>query len=366
MKICFVVEDIYPTLSSPKGIVKPNGRAIILKNIGRGLSNMGYDISYITMDYGQPEAEKVDGFTIYKLHRPNEGIPGLRFLLKKVPKLLRALKKADADIYAFACPDSFVGIISRFCRRKNKKFVFLGMSDKDFESEIHDISLRDLHLFKYGLRNSDLVVCQNDYQLQCLKKNYNKNGVILYTPMDSAEYTYDPTGSIIWVGNYRPVKRPEMFIELSKKINDKFIMIGGKAGDCAEQEYRHINSSATNDNINILGSLDYDETDRLISRAKLLVNTSESEGFSATFLQAWRRGIPVVSFVDPDDVIKKNNLGRVVHGFNELISAVNDLRKGISPEDSKKIKDFFDRTFTTNIIAAKFDKLLKVDHGRNY
>ncbi len=358
MKICLVVEDIYPVLSGRSELGPPNGRAVHFKNLGAGLADIGCDVSFITMDYGQPEIQKLGGFTVYKMYRPDEGIPGLRLFLTKAPKLLKALKRADADIYMFMCPDPFVGIISWFCRKNGRKFIYYGGSDRDFKGNSWRMSLRDLYFFKNGVRNADLILCQNIYQLETLEKYHKRKGFIMYNAMASAERTYDPGGKIIWVANYRPLKRPEMFIELSKEISDSFVMIGGRASGCSEQEYRNMNDLAVNDNIRIRGLLGYDETDRAISRAKLLVSTSEFEGLSNTFLQAWRRGIPVVAFVDPDGMIGKNGLGRVVSNFEDMVEAVEELRKGVPEEYSRNIKDFFDRTFETGKVAARFDGII--------
>jgi glycosyltransferase involved in cell wall biosynthesis len=57
----------------------------------------------------------------------------------------------------------------------------------------------------------------------------------------------------------------------------------------------------------------------------VFVNTSEIEGFPNTFLQAWVRGIPVVSFFDPDGVIQREGLGRTVASVEEMAAAVHRL-----------------------------------------
>ena len=49
--------------------------------------------------------------------------------------------------------------------------------------------------------------------------------------------------------------------------------------------------------------------DALYDRAKVLVNTSDVEGFPNSYLQAWIRGVPVVTLIDPDGVIEREGLG---------------------------------------------------------
>ena len=76
-----------------------------------------------------------------------------------------------------------------------------------------------------------------------------------------------------------------------------------------------------------------DEINLLLQRDAILVNTSISEGFPSTFLEAWSHGCPVVSLnVDPDGVMKRERCGACAKGnFTTAVGALKDL---IS--DSKK------------------------------
>jgi glycosyltransferase involved in cell wall biosynthesis len=78
-------------------------------------------------------------------------------------------------------------------------------------------------------------------------------------------------------------------------------------------------------NVTFHGRLPYRATQRLFERARVLVNTSEIEGFPNTFLQAWAQGIPVVSFFDPDGVIRREGLGHAVATLEEMAAAVRRL-----------------------------------------
>jgi Glycosyltransferase Family 4/Glycosyl transferases group 1 len=356
VKLCCIVEDIYPTLARGEDA---NGRAVLLTTLGKGLAGLGHEVSYVTMDYGQHAVERINGCTVYKSYKPEEGIPGLRFVASKAPKVLSALRRANADIYLHMCPDPMAGVIAWYCKRHGKRFIYYGAHDYDFDPKKWKTNVRDRVLFRYSMERADIVLCQNVVQKRTLRENYGRQGEILYNPLDSAERSYNRTGKIVWMAKYYPVKRPEMFIRLSKTIRDRFVMIGGKPPNMAKKQYDEINAQADNMNIEIRGKLDFPEADAIVAKSKLLVSTSQAEGLPNAFLQAWRRGIPVVAFVDPDEMISKNKLGVVVHTYPELVEAVERMRKGISEGHSREIKAFFDRTFATEKIVKRFEDLVE-------
>ncbi len=63
----------------------------------------------------------------------------------------------------------------------------------------------------------------------------------------------------------------------------------------------------------------------LFSRAKIFLNTSQIEGFPNTFLQAWVRSVPVVTFFDPDSLVKQRQLGRTAADFDDMVDAIQSL-----------------------------------------
>jgi glycosyltransferase involved in cell wall biosynthesis len=341
MKICMVVEDIYPLIKYGESADLVNGRALHLRNLAEALCDHGHEISFVTMDYGQGIEETLNGFKIYRCYGPEEGGPGLRFFTIKAPGISKAMINSNADIYMFMCAEGLAGIVAGNCKKMKRRFIFYGGHDKDFELNGWNMNMRDRYLFKKALADADIILCQNTYPMKKDKLSYRADGVIL------------------WIANYSRVKRPELFVELAKQIDDDFVMIGGRQPGMSEKEYKEINASARSNNVNVMGALSLKEAEEYISRAKVLVNTSESEGLSNTFLQAWRKGIPVVSFVDPDGMIQKNSLGEVVSDMESLEKAVETLKNGITPEHSAAIKTFFDNTFSGEIIAERFNDIIK-------
>jgi glycosyltransferase involved in cell wall biosynthesis len=87
-------------------------------------------------------------------------------------------------------------------------------------------------------------------------------------------------------------------------------------------------------NLKYLGEKSQKEVNRILSKSHILVNTSKEEGFSNTFIQAWMRQVPVISLnCDPDDVLKKENLGFHSGTLKRLI---NDIRFLVENDDYRQ------------------------------
>ncbi len=110
-------------------------------------------------------------------------------------------------------------------------------------------------------------------------------------------------------------------------------------------------------NVEFLGFQTLSRVEKRLDQAKLLVNTSEHEGFPNTFPQAWSRGIPVLSFVDPDNLIKQERLGWAVESLDQMVQVIRDRASGTQTQSSSTIKGFFDRRLT---IAAAVDRYERV------
>ncbi|HSJ96414.1 MAG TPA: glycosyltransferase family 4 protein [Myxococcota bacterium] len=301
--VCFVAPTTWPIFSGQRDIQVVGGAELQQSVIARALVARGYRVSMICLNYGQHDGTVLDGVTIRNMHRPDEGIPVARFLHPRLTSLWRAMKQVGADIYYQRTSACLTGFVAAFCRRHGKRSIYAGASDVDFIPGRQDIAFaRDRWLFEYGLRNVDSVVVQNPSQLDNLRRHYGREASVIpncFTPPPGARA--DRGGSILWVATVRPQKRPELLLELARRLpQHRFVMIGGSDPGWRAEEYaRAIGAQAAKlPNVEFRGFVPFEEADRQFGRARLVLNTSLYEGFPNTFLQAWSRGVPTLAFVD--------------------------------------------------------------------
>jgi len=227
----------------------------------------------------------------------------LRYVHPRLTSLWRALTRADADVYYQRTAAAYTGILAAFCRRHGRRSVYSGASDVDFIPGREDIRFaRDRLIFRWGLRHVDRIIAQNPAQQASLKQNYGRESVLIpscYVPPAGAHA--DRAGYVLWVATIRPSKRPEMLLEIARRMpNQRFVVVGGP--DPAPKEVRYYEAireaARALPNIDLAGFVPYADADRYFDGARVVLNTSLYEGFPNTFLQAWARGIPTVAFVD--------------------------------------------------------------------
>ena len=217
--------------------------------------------------------------------------------------------------------------ISKFCNYKKIRILHFGASDTDFQPGCELISGSSVNRVFYqkaigGIGN---IVTQNIKQHDTLLSNYGKESLVLpnlwiTSPIGTAMKQFDA----IWVANLRPLKRAEWFVDLAKEYSQyRFAIVGGVG---VKEYFDLIKKQAESiENLSFLGAKPFEEINLLMAKSRLLVCTSEFEGFPNTFLQAWAQSVPVVSTVNPSGVITQFGLGYVVNDEVELKNAVQKM-----------------------------------------
>jgi glycosyltransferase involved in cell wall biosynthesis len=362
-RICIVGLDSYGMLSGEENPKYIGGEAIQHVLLARAWRDLGHEVSMIVHDEGQGARREIDGITAIAAHSRHGGIRGLRFFHPRATRLLSALMGADADTYYQSPAGVYTGITGWFCRTTGRRFIFRIASDSDCEKEHGRIQFwRDRKLYNYGLRSANVIAAQTEFQAQLLRENHGLESTVVNMMVEAprkdagAERDID----VLWVSNLRALKRPELALELARQLPQvKFTLAGGPMPG-GETYYEDVLAAAARlPNVTMLGAVRYADTGALFDRAKVFLNTSSIEGFPNTFLQAWIRGVPVVSFFDPDSLVQRLSLGYTASSVDEMREAIRSL---LQNDDERRLTgrrahEFATREFT-NGVAARYLELL--------
>jgi glycosyltransferase involved in cell wall biosynthesis len=361
MKVCIVSLNI-AFYYQRSGGTQHSGAEVQAALLADAFAAEGLDVTFVVQDqrnHGDlPYPSENAYFT-------GEGLPGTRFLWPRVPGLLGALRRADADVYFQHCAGLATGLTAWHCRRNRRVFVYFAGSDSDFSfREARVGNLRDRAIFYWGLKNASGIVAQSVQQADLCRKKLGRDPRVIPSAVALTDTAADQKdGSVVWVGTLRAVKRPELFLDLARRLpRQRFVLIGGAIESEKEFARRIVDEAASVENVIVTGRLPHHEVDRYVTRASLLVNTSSVEGFPNAFLEAWQRGTPTLSFVDVDGLIASEEVGILCRDLDHMERSAADLlgsearradmgaqaRKLVesryaAPKLAKEYKDFFEQ-----------------------
>ena len=366
--ICFVTPHAFPILSRSNKIKFAGGAEVQQCIISKALIKVGHKVSMVCLDYGQEDRCVIAGVTVFKAHKPDGGIPVLRFFHPRLSYLWRAMHKANADIYYQRCAGMHTGLVASFCIYHNKKFIYAASSNSNFLKGQQRIKLkRDLLWYEWGLKKADTIIVQNMDQMRLLEMNYGVESVLIHSCYEDTLNQFPKMKcnkkNILWVSTMSECKRPEMFIHLAKsQPSYNFIMVGGPGEEKREKVFfcRLLKESEHIPNLELVGFVPFTMIDKYFDDACLFVNTSTQEGFPNTFLQAWSRGIPTISFFDTGSRSEGKPVGVIVNSVEELSKAIENLITcdRIYSQISSRCLQYFKENHSVKSTVKQYGKVL--------
>jgi glycosyltransferase involved in cell wall biosynthesis len=356
--ICFVAPRLWPVLARDAAI-KWIGGAEVQQSVLIGLLQRdGYRVSVITQDFGQPPRAMVEGVTVHRTFRPQDGIPVLRFLHPRLTSTWRALKEADADVYYVRSASMLTGVIAEFCKRYDKRSIYAAASDADFVPGHRQIRFaRDRMLYEHGLRNADHIVVQNQAQREACLANYGRRATLVPSSYELPAHRKKAIQDwVVWAGRVYMNKRPEIFLELARRLpHRKFVLIGSADGH--EAYYESVRKMAAPlPNVEFTGFLPLAEVEPWFDRARVVVNTSTYEGMPNTFLQAWARGVPTVATVDVGAPAQKV-FSQAEEGAREIERLFTDEKYWREASDS--CHEYFERAHSSDAVLKRYAEVFE-------
>lgn len=364
-RVCFVAPRAYNVLSGREAIQHIGGAETQQVALARGLAERGCSVSMVTLDYDQTDGEWCHGVQVFRSYRQHAGVPGLRFVFPRLVQTWRALGRARADIYYQRTSDSLSGVVAAYCRRNGARFVFALGAMADCDPCLPNCpSLRERWLYLYGLARADCVVAQTQVQRQELRRHFRRTAVVI--PSTAAEPPSPrpiaaPSGRprFLWVGRFRFEKRPEWIAEVARRCPEYVFEVVGddNVGSTARREL--VQALQTCPNVVWHGYQPPGRIDAYYRSATALVCTSVVEGFPNTFLEAWSRGVPLVTSIDPDQVVARHRLGFCAENPDGLATACRVLAEqpAVHLELSARVQAYFAATHRLDVVLDQYESL---------
>lgn len=291
----------------------------------RAFSNNGWEVKSLFRGLKPKEAQQ----NHCKFYRDYE-TPSLFFFLYFFVALWLIIRLRPNVVICRGGRNRNLPFIAFWCRIFGVKDVIFFGSDADLKADNASLPANvrfNITLFRQGVRMTKYCVVQNDVQRNLLETQFHKRHILLipniWESLKNENGTHEKD-VILWVGNTRKLKRPHWVFAIAAQFpNQKFIMIGGNSDKKIYEDCMQLSKETTN--VRFLGGLPFNDTTHWFTKAKLLLCTSEYEGFPNTFLQAWSNDVPILSTVDPNNLIGSKGLGYVCKTPEDFIEKLTRI-----------------------------------------
>lgn len=363
MKVCIVGLKCYDQLRNVDTPRYLGGIETQLAFLSKGLRRTGLDVSVLVFDEGQKEVELVDGIEVRKTFDPDNGIRWIRTLHPRATGIWKSMGETRADVFLQMGAGIETLEVALGCRMRSerKRFVYCVASDADVAPGSQSPLGLEHTFFRKGLTAADRVIVQSRAQEQQLTENYGKEGVII--PMavsDPRGVTgQQPGREVLWLGRIVREKRLEFLIEVAEACPDYRFHVVGAANSSSAYSVDALARAEACPNIVAHGRVSEGELSDLFNKCNVLCNTSTMEGFPTTFLEAWSRGMPVLTTFDPDGLVERESVGWRADDVEGMVIALQGatLNENQYSDASQRSRALFLREYSEDAIMHKYVEL---------
>ena len=275
----------------------------------------------------------------YEIVRFGSRWRGLGKFLSDLWSLYLALKRLRPAVIYQRGLKAYTGVCAFYGLRHGARLVFHIAHDSDvlrsdFAKWPPAMLVRRLErrIAEFGMRHANAIIAQTRDQARLLRTGFGLEATAVIpnfhpTPASASSRRENDRARVLWVANFKKKKNPEIFVDLAESYSERsdvrFVMIGREGGKGYAKLHQRMKRLG---NLEYLGELSIERVNDELAHSDIFVNTSSAEGFPNTFIQAWLRGIPVVScFVDPDGCLSQGHAGIVAGSPGSLISTIGEL-----------------------------------------
>ena len=299
--------------------------------------------------------------------RPRSG--GIVGTVLEAVSVVRALVAAGGRVTVVRSGTPIVGFIALYSLIWRRRFVFSSANNFDFLSR-EDMSRVQLWLYRFGVRRADVTVVQSSEQIELARRAFPK----IKTPVRIPSFADEPSDStlgegeaFVWVGRLVDYKRPLLYAELAAAVPDaRFVLVPHLPQEVTQEQRQVLEElerlAERMDNLEIGQGLPHAALVETLDSAVAVVNTSSFEGMPNTFLEAWGRGVPVLTYsFDPDGVVAERGLGISAEGdWDNFVAGARKLWKERADrvEIAQRARSYLREVHSTEVVGAQWEELL--------
>jgi glycosyltransferase involved in cell wall biosynthesis len=289
--------------------------------LAHALKAKGLRVAHLV--YPVPAPRRVDASSPTLVERPDWQGDGGRGQLAETRAIWRCFQQADAAAYIVRGSGGHVLAASTFCRARGRRFVFSSSSELDFDFARPDRNPRMLQMYKASLRLAARLALQTEQQRELAVRALPRCDPVVIPSF--AEPGPSPNGAgqyFLWADRLVEYKLPDRFVELAEALPEaRFRMVACPGAETPPGMAERIEAAAERlPNLELLPPRRRTELLDEMRDAVAVIKTSRVEGVPNTFLEAWARGVPVLSLnVDPDAKIANNDIGVAAAGSMERL-----------------------------------------------
>lgn len=326
--------------------------------LAEGLVNKGHEVLYVA-----PSSKIEDKHNkIYRIH----------FVKKSATSILRSILAFKADVVYWRFNKHHFRAVAKGLHENEIPLVFA-------VAHINDLQPWSTKPSKGGMGTKVLLL------LRRIKSRYNHSGFkyvtalttlnedfLKYSPLKNSFYVpngmieeYEafnwPRPFVAWIANIKPAKRPEVFVDLARRL-EPYGIDCLMAGKIQSPSYEWITVQKLSSNFHYLGVISPNQVSGLLRSSRLHVHTCEPEGFGNVFIQAWFQKTPSITLeFDPGGFLKSEKIGFCADGNMELfmtqaIALAADSQACLQKGEKSYV--FAKEKFSVDVMVDRIEKVL--------
>lgn len=331
--------------------------------IARGLVERGLRVAHVVYPVKDPAPLEPPAPTL--VEREEWRGAGRLGPLAEGRAVWKGLRAADGDVYVVRGSGGHLIAAAAFCRAARRRLVFSTSNDLDFDFARPDRNPSVLRLYRYSIGRADRVVVQTRQQKSLAREVLPQLDPVVIPsfaqPADPAEAEPE---YFLWADRLVEYKQPERYLELAQALPDlRFRMVAVPTSETSPRLEKDVRDVAAQlPNLELLPTRPRKQLLEELEHAAAVVTTSRAEGMPNTFLEAWARGIPVLSLsVDPDARIADNDIGIVAgDSMDRMAQGAQALWDGgRRAEMGARAREFVRSVHSPEAVADRWYELLE-------